>query len=293
MATNTTNYNLIKPAYSDTADIGDINDNMDAIDTAMQNNKDATLGIASVITGSTNNSGHAISEGEYFIANGTKYIATAAIPSGSAWSGSSQSVSTHDFINMLGSGKVDNGYKDLGTFTNESGLTSALDSQLSSMPIHTTCAIQFVFSSAAGAFDNVRYQGFLGKAGGNGLASLLVQSSASATKTGAVTGSKNSTWVFEKLALASNSPKFEKKALTNGSNVTYTFSDNTPFTLQIYRQNATATANNGFYVGQAHTAGSVREIVASGSCTVSISGKTLTMKASADNMIALITTYGI
>ena len=37
MATYTTNLNLKKPAYSDARDIGDINDNMDAIDTAMPN----------------------------------------------------------------------------------------------------------------------------------------------------------------------------------------------------------------------------------------------------------------
>lgn len=35
MATNTTNYNLIKPAYEDAADIKDINDNMDTIDGAL------------------------------------------------------------------------------------------------------------------------------------------------------------------------------------------------------------------------------------------------------------------
>ena len=35
MATNTSHYNLVKPAYTDTADIADINGNMDIIDTAM------------------------------------------------------------------------------------------------------------------------------------------------------------------------------------------------------------------------------------------------------------------
>ena len=35
MATNTTNYHLVKPGYSDTADIADINGNMDIIDTAL------------------------------------------------------------------------------------------------------------------------------------------------------------------------------------------------------------------------------------------------------------------
>lgn len=37
---NTTNYNLKKPEYSDTADNKDYNDNMDAIDTALKNNND-------------------------------------------------------------------------------------------------------------------------------------------------------------------------------------------------------------------------------------------------------------
>ena len=36
MATNTTNYNLIKPGLSDNVDIGDINDNMDTIDTTLK-----------------------------------------------------------------------------------------------------------------------------------------------------------------------------------------------------------------------------------------------------------------
>ena len=35
MATNTTNFNLKKPAYSDTADIADINGNMDKVDSAL------------------------------------------------------------------------------------------------------------------------------------------------------------------------------------------------------------------------------------------------------------------
>ena len=40
MATNTTNYNLVKPAYSDTADIVDLNGNMDIIDGQMKTNAD-------------------------------------------------------------------------------------------------------------------------------------------------------------------------------------------------------------------------------------------------------------
>ena len=40
MATQTTNYHLVKPAYSDTADIADINGNMDIIDGQMKTNAD-------------------------------------------------------------------------------------------------------------------------------------------------------------------------------------------------------------------------------------------------------------
>ena len=42
MSTNTSNYNLIKPDYSDDADIGDINGNMDAIDSILASKQDAT-----------------------------------------------------------------------------------------------------------------------------------------------------------------------------------------------------------------------------------------------------------
>ena len=38
MASNTTNYNLVKPDYSDTADIAVINGNMDIIDSTMKTN---------------------------------------------------------------------------------------------------------------------------------------------------------------------------------------------------------------------------------------------------------------
>jgi len=45
MATNTTNYNLIKPDLIDIVDIGDINTNMDTIDGAMNSNAVATRSI--------------------------------------------------------------------------------------------------------------------------------------------------------------------------------------------------------------------------------------------------------
>lgn len=42
MSTHTINYNLVKPGYSDTADIADINGNMDAIDTKLKEVEDNT-----------------------------------------------------------------------------------------------------------------------------------------------------------------------------------------------------------------------------------------------------------
>ena len=38
MSTHTTNYNFVKPDYSDTADIGDINGNFDIADDAIKQN---------------------------------------------------------------------------------------------------------------------------------------------------------------------------------------------------------------------------------------------------------------
>ena len=42
MSTNTSNYNLVKPDYADDADIGDINGNMDIIDSALASKQNAT-----------------------------------------------------------------------------------------------------------------------------------------------------------------------------------------------------------------------------------------------------------
>jgi hypothetical protein len=63
-----------------------------------------TIGkILPVITGTTNNSGYAISSGEYFEANGKLYKATASIPTGNAWSSSATEQTDHGAINALNS----------------------------------------------------------------------------------------------------------------------------------------------------------------------------------------------
>ena len=69
--------------------------------TALNAHTDQIANVATVITSTTNNSGHAISSGEYFIANGAKYKATATIDTGATWSDKSISVSDHDLINAL------------------------------------------------------------------------------------------------------------------------------------------------------------------------------------------------
>lgn len=53
------------------------------------------------INGTTNNSGHTINSGEYFIANGGKYKATASIPNGEPWASSAEAVTDNDLIGAL------------------------------------------------------------------------------------------------------------------------------------------------------------------------------------------------
>lgn len=53
------------------------------------------------ITGTRNNSGHTINSGEYFIANGGKYKATASIPNGEPWASSAEPVTDNDLIGAL------------------------------------------------------------------------------------------------------------------------------------------------------------------------------------------------
>lgn len=89
------------------------NDSVDAHSQAIQQ-------IATVITGTTNNSGHAISANEYFIADGAKYKASQTIDTGATWAGKCTSVSDHDLINALNSkiaNKIIGGRITSGTVT--------------------------------------------------------------------------------------------------------------------------------------------------------------------------------
>lgn len=64
MATNTTNFNLKKPAYTDTADIADINGNMDKVDVSLNGLADAIAIVAN------NNTHDAITAGQYVYVHG-------------------------------------------------------------------------------------------------------------------------------------------------------------------------------------------------------------------------------
>lgn len=106
MAGSTTNLSLIKPTYSEDADIADINTNMDTLDSKIGPVGGTSLQaqvskILPVISGTTNNSGYAISAGEYFEANGALYKASASIPTGNAWSSSATAQSDHGAVNAL------------------------------------------------------------------------------------------------------------------------------------------------------------------------------------------------
>ena len=64
MATNTTNFNLSKPDYTDTADIAVINSNMDKVDVSLNGLADAIAIVAK------NNTHAAIMEGQYVYVHG-------------------------------------------------------------------------------------------------------------------------------------------------------------------------------------------------------------------------------
>lgn len=96
MASQTTNYHLIKPAYSDTADVASINTNMDTIDTALNahDSTDAALqdSIAIVATGNTHaaigagrfvyvKNHNTLSEGLYTNTSGSTIAANATLSS--------------------------------------------------------------------------------------------------------------------------------------------------------------------------------------------------------------------
>lgn len=96
MSTQTTHYGLKKPEYSDTADIKDINDNMDDVDAALHSHNEA-FGIVEDGDTATQN----IDIGQYVIWKGALYKASAAIASGATLSASNLTAVTGGGMNGL------------------------------------------------------------------------------------------------------------------------------------------------------------------------------------------------
>lgn len=77
--------------------------------------------------------------------------------------------------------------------------------------------------------------------------------------------------------------------LTENSTVTWEFPNITAYLLIIERANTTSTTSTGLYSGYAHPSnGHIVPILACESCSVSISGKTLTISTTSKNMFAYV-----
>lgn len=181
---------------------------------------------------------------------------------------------------------------DFGTLSSLSAFESALNTYGSSLSDNECRNIRVYFNGSASPFAQTRYIGTFRKLASDRYNIAMQENGSNNT----ITGTKSSSgYYWDAYALNRNiNDGLEKKAnssiinLTNGSTVTFTFPNNCGFILQIWRLNSTYANTNGLYIGQAHTNGNVLTIVASESCTVSISGKTLSLTASAENMRAAI-----
>ena len=110
---------------------------------------------------------------------------------------SSDSTSINEAISNISS------LYDLGTFSSESNLATALDTKISAMSNGKVASIRFQISSATDNFSAYTYVGTLTKISSQ-YASMTVAITTSSGFANIVTGSRNSTWVFKQLALNSN-----------------------------------------------------------------------------------------
>lgn len=127
--TNTTNYNLKKPAYSDTADIADINSNMEIIDGQMKTNADGvsanktsienTEGGIAYRLGNTNTTGATLAVGTYVYVSGNStladglYIVSTAIAANATLSSSNCTAVSGGGLNALNSKIANNHERDV------------------------------------------------------------------------------------------------------------------------------------------------------------------------------------
>ena len=85
--------------------------------------------ICQTVTGANNNTGHTINSGEYFIANGAKYKANAAIPNGEPWASSADPVSDNDLINALNSKITEHDYEIVPLYSTTLGTAKTISSK--------------------------------------------------------------------------------------------------------------------------------------------------------------------
>jgi len=170
MATTTTNYGLKKPEYSDTADIADINGNMDDIDASLGAKDGALALVNSGDTASQN-----IASGKYVYVRGHStlaeglYTASSAIASGDTLSGSNLTAAS-DVLNSLKDSSVKK-YRIDQTYTNDGILFTGLTASKGFMgvkPIDTSIG----FSIEAVFVYNGTW-GFAGPAGNRVYADIL------------------------------------------------------------------------------------------------------------------------
>lgn len=90
-------------------------------------------------------------------------------------------------------------YKNLGAFTTESGLASALDTEIASMSNYTQRAIRFNFTSADGAFGAYYYLGILSRGSAANYCAFFVETFSNKSNPHSIDGSKNGTWGFSNL----------------------------------------------------------------------------------------------
>ena len=116
MATNTSNFNLKKPAYTDTADVKDFNDNMDKVDGSLNGLADAIAIVAN------NNTHAAITAGQYVYVHGHGVLAEGLYKANSNIAANATLTSSN--LTADGSGGLNALNSNItGSFTTESGIT--------------------------------------------------------------------------------------------------------------------------------------------------------------------------
>lgn len=127
MASQTTYYNLIKPATSDPADIADINSNSDTIDSALNslNTQSGNLKFDIAYVEDTNTATHAIDSLSYVVWKGSLYRATANIAVGATLSSSNLTAISNGGLNAVRNSVISTSLTASQYATMNSGYTGA------------------------------------------------------------------------------------------------------------------------------------------------------------------------